>query len=376
MSVGGGGSSSSSSSLPPPDSLGGAAASPSPPPDAQGLDLASMPVADAAERDELRSDAALIADAAAGALDLLLGFGAADRTASGADGSALDPYRNAPAAPQDGFGAYRSDAQPASWPNGDAGSVQGWYDERGSYKGAGGPEAQNASYPNANGAPTTADVRDSSGNLTGWVVTDTDGRKYFEPADGSGTYYEIPTPLTFEPAYIQPSRSAPTAAQAPSVPSDPLPQQDLPPLPPPDLPPLPPPSPDGSAQEVAETVIVGETPYATDVSDPETLRRVEGQGHIERGDVEQFGRGAYNGLLEIAPTLLGPLFGAALKAADPPKADIDTRYGGAAIVGDQLTQNLALEAAGALPGLGRAGKAAEELPALAEEFNSAARRAA
>ena len=65
-----------------------------------------------------------------------------------------------------------------------------------------------------------------------------------------------------------------------------------------------------------------------EVSDPEALRYAEGVGKIEIGDVEQFGKGLWNGPASWV---------------NAPQFDIDPHYGGAAWTGEEMGKNLALE---------------------------------
>ena len=78
-----------------------------------------------------------------------------------------------------------------------------------------------------------------------------------------------------------------------------------------------------------------------EVSDPEALRYAEGVGKIEAGDVEQFGKGLWNGPASWV---------------NAPQFDIDPHYGGAAWVGEEMGKNLVLEVltagVGKLIGLG------------------------
>jgi hypothetical protein len=106
------------------------------------------------------------------------------------------------------------------------------------------------------------------------------------------------------------------------------------------------------AQILSETIIVGTIPFSPEVSYPPALEAAKRRGRIEGGDVRQFFKGGYNGLVNTLPLLLGPVLGQAAKAI--PHVEIDPRYGGAAIVGEQLAENLSLEAAAAIPALGRA----------------------
>jgi len=108
----------------------------------------------------------------------------------------------------------------------------------------------------------------------------------------------------------------------------------------------------GAIQVAQETVIIGEIPFEPDVSDPKALEAAEGRGRFERGDARQLVKGGYNGLVNVLPFLLGPVVGLVVEHLDIPKASIDPRYGGAAIVGEQLVENLALEAAAAGPAVG------------------------
>ncbi|WP_052423585.1 SpvB/TcaC N-terminal domain-containing protein [Nonomuraea candida] len=86
---------------------------------------------------------------------------------------------------------------------------------------------------------------------------------------------------------------------------------------PPPAPPAPPPAPAAKEFEPA-------------VSDPEALRRAKGMGHIEAGDVAQFGKGLWNG----PASWVGA-----------PQFDIDEHYEGAAEMGKELGKDLVIEAA-------------------------------
>ncbi|GAA0403872.1 hypothetical protein Acor_24730 [Acrocarpospora corrugata] len=124
-----------------------------------------------------------------------------------------------------------------------------------------------------------------------------------------------PTPLTWiDPDGGAPASSIPAASL--SGPSS-IPSKAAKPAPPPPPPPPPPPAPKKPEFEPA-------------VSDPEALRRAEGMGHIEVGDVVQFGKGLWNG---PASWVGGPQF------------KTDEHYGGAAEVGKELGKNLVLEVA-------------------------------
>jgi hypothetical protein len=140
----------------------------------------------------------------------------------------------------------------------------------------------------------------------------------------------------------------PPAAPAPP-PGAPPPTQQAPQASPPPSAPAPDPPP---VQTLSETIITGTIPFSPDVSYPPALEAAKRRGHIEGGDVKQFFKGGYNGLVNTLPLLLGPVLGQAAKAI--PRVEIDPRYGGAAIVGEQLAENLSLEAAAAIPALGRA----------------------
>ena len=110
----------------------------------------------------------------------------------------------------------------------------------------------------------------------------------------------------------------------------------------------------GPVRTLPETTIVAEMPFSPDVSHPDALARAQGAGRIERGDLWQAVKGAYNGLVGLAPLAAGPVTGPILNRLQLiPKAPIDPRYGGAAIVGEQFAQNLAFEAMSALPAVGR-----------------------
>lgn len=101
------------------------------------------------------------------------------------------------------------------------------------------------------------------------------------------------------------------------------------------------------------------------------------------GDLEQLGKGALNGIaglfnhFPISQTRkIVSLVNPALKGKIPnvPLASIDSRYGGAAIVGEQLAQNLVFEAVGALQAaasrvseVAKATHAAEEGLAMAKQ---------
>jgi hypothetical protein len=112
-----------------------------------------------------------------------------------------------------------------------------------------------------------------------------------------------------------------------------------------------------------EITITAAPPFDRAKSDPAVVEALEGRGQIQWGDVLQLGKGGYNGLVDILPVLVGPVFGQAVKAADLPKAQIDPRFGGAAMMGQQLGENLALEAAAGIPALVRALQTSERLAA-------------
>jgi hypothetical protein len=57
----------------------------------------------------------------------------------------------------------------------------------------------------------------------------------------------------------------------------------------------------------------------------------------------------------LLPIAMGPVLGPVVSKIDIPEAPIDERYGGAAIVGKQLGQNLALEGVAAAGVVGRVG---------------------
>jgi len=93
----------------------------------------------------------------------------------------------------------------------------------------------------------------------------------------------------------------------------------------------------GTNEEVIQTVqgtlITADIPFEPDVSDPKSFERAEGMGHIEGGDVGQFGKGLYN----------GPAGWLGL-----PQFRVDPRYEGAEEMASQLGKNLALEGIGAI----------------------------
>ena len=98
-------------------------------------------------------------------------------------------------------------------------------------------------------------------------------------------------------------------------------------------------NPDGTITTIQTTtpiVITAPVPFEPDISDPKALDRAQGMGHIELGDVVQFGKGLWNG-----PA--GWVGGRQFK--------VDERYGGAALVGEELSKNLVIEATTA--GLGK-----------------------
>ncbi|WP_172125273.1 hypothetical protein [Devosia sp. 919] len=130
--------------------------------------------------------------------------------------------------------------------------------------------------------------------------------------------------------------------------------------------------PNPPVQWTEEVVISAPMPFQPQVSHPEALRTAEGLGHIEVGDLVQFGRGGYNGLLSAAQTLgklatraamshLGPLAPLLTPYTDRPfdalddfRLPIDPHHGGAGIMGEQLFENLAFEGLPLLPQAGNA----------------------
>jgi hypothetical protein len=132
-----------------------------------------------------------------------------------------------------------------------------------------------------------------------------------------------------------------------------------PPLPPPEE--MPPVIPDNNEVIWAsDVVITAPIPFEPEVSYPPALERAKGMGHIELGDLEQIPRGSWNGLVDLGKLAV---WGGPLSYALPPsplpsmmdrmKADIDPRYGGGAIIGEHLAQNLALEGLGLIPEIAR-----------------------
>lgn len=128
-------------------------------------------------------------------------------------------------------------------------------------------------------------------------------------------------------------------------------------------------------QWTQDVVITAEPlPFDREESDPEALTLTEGRGHIEWGDLVQLTRGGYNGLISagqqlarfgalglagpgLAP-ILSPYAEDSIREADKYKLSIDPRYGGAGIIGEQLVENLALEA---LPLASQLGKLASRV---------------
>ena len=113
----------------------------------------------------------------------------------------------------------------------------------------------------------------------------------------------------------------------------------------------PPTQPPPAAPAVAQPGAPAAPQFEPQVSDPEALRQAEGMGHIEGGDIVQFGKGL----------VMGATFGKG------PNWDIDPHYSGAAEVGRQLGQNLVLELTGAAVGRGlqlaaKYGRAALQAP--------------
>lgn len=152
-----------------------------------------------------------------------------------------------------------------------------------------------------------------------------------------GTTPLIP-PIGGSPGWAPP----PTGRPQPSNGS--LGESKLAPAPPTTVPPF---------QTTSEIIITGKPPFDWKVSDPAVLEAIEGRAHLQWGDVKQFVKGGYNGLVNTLPILAGPLFGPIVAEAHLPHTDIDPRYGGTALVGEQLFENLALEGAAELPALGR-----------------------
>jgi hypothetical protein len=82
-------------------------------------------------------------------------------------------------------------------------------------------------------------------------------------------------------------------------------------------------------------------------------------GHVEGGDVVQFGKGLYNGAVDTLPLLAGPLLGSSIEKIPIPKMEIDPRYGGAGIMGHVIGNTLVLEATTA--GIGKLAEGATEV---------------
>jgi hypothetical protein len=129
-----------------------------------------------------------------------------------------------------------------------------------------------------------------------------------------------------------------------------------------------------AVQWTEEVIITAEPlPFNREVSDPEALARAEGMGRIEWGDLVQLVRGGYNGLIsawqqfariavrEGLHSMVGPIVEPMLSSyaedpireVDKYRLSIDPHYGGAGMVGEQLTENLAFEALPFAPQLGK-----------------------
>jgi RHS repeat-associated protein len=145
-----------------------------------------------------------------------------------------------------------------------------------------------------------------------------------------------PHPLQIEGSITickPPAGGRPSTTAAP----DATPQPDaLPNLPPP-------PAQPETVQTVQETVITGEIPFEPEVSYGPALEAAQGRGHIEMGDVAQFGKGLYHGVIEAASILFGPLLGSVIEH-NAPRMAVDPRYAGAEMMGRQLGENLSYEA--------------------------------
>ncbi|PYR69204.1 MAG: hypothetical protein DMF88_06780 [Acidobacteria bacterium] len=222
----------------------------------------------------------------------------------------------------------------------------------------------------ATGAPAIIgqqSLYDQNGNWIGTQYIYDNGSRDDVMFDGSTVvHYSDLDAMVIPPITAQPitPQQPPTPVQTPSP--EPPRAQELPQLPPPAQPTSPPPvaqppappAPPGPVIMATEVVIVGERPFSPEISDPAALERAQGMGHIQMGDIKQFGKGAYNGLVDLltlATKVPLPIPRPPLPPLpDLPKASIDPRYGGAAIMGEQLAQNLALEAAAGIPALGRA----------------------
>lgn len=120
-------------------------------------------------------------------------------------------------------------------------------------------------------------------------------------------------------------------------------------------------------QTVAETVITVPKPF-----DPIAFAHQGDRGKIQVGDVVQSGKGLYNGFVGALPYLVGPLLGRAVPSLGIPRATIDEHYGGAALMGEKLGENLAFEAAAGLPWLGRLAARALESRFLADAVRAPA----
>jgi hypothetical protein len=115
-------------------------------------------------------------------------------------------------------------------------------------------------------------------------------------------------------------------------------------------------------------VISAQPQFDRDVSDPEALAAAEGRGRIEWGDLVQFTRGGYNGVIsawqflartaarEGVDRAVGPMAAPFVTPLVTPymerpiggvseyRLSIDPRYGGAGMAGEQLLENLVFEA--------------------------------
>jgi len=230
-----------------------------------------------------------------------------------------------------------------------------------------------ASSTAGSGWPIAAqEIYDENGNFVANRYVYSDGSTIDVPFDGGPNVLHDPNTVVIESSKVPstpPQLSA--SAQAPILTPEQLPSQNPPQLAPPVVAPpsLQPPQtprvttpvPSGPVQTLTEMVIAGERPFSPDVSHPAALEAAEGRGRVEMGDLSQLVKGGYNGLVELPRLVMRAQLPPGLQNANIPstidyipRAPIDPRYGGAAIMGEQLAQNLALEAATALPVLGRA----------------------
>ena len=203
---------------------------------------------------------------------------------------------------------------------------------------------ENSGYVATGFTPGASDTASDTGGSTYIGTVTIDGIDYFKFSDHGFILEtridaEIASPPDVQP--VQPTDSPQSSQAAMSAPifnvvpsSEPTPQRD-------------------QIQFTQEITIQARQPFDWPISDPATLDAVQNAAHFQWGDAVQLFKGGYNGLVNSLPILAGPLLASTVEALDIPKAKIDPRYGGAALFGEKLAENLVMEAAAEVPALGR-----------------------